>query len=567
MKSKHLVSLSAAASILFAGCAVLPEPGSLIQTPKEVFAESAVSEDMTSTVKKHLPKRTALVVPDSPVQKDAVWSGDLDGDGTKEAVGFYRLKNTQEPVSMFILKESAEGWEKFYAQKATGTSVSWISSADITGDGNKELLVGWKIGSAPGSVLEIFSLRNQRAEVLAKINYHKLDVIEFEEDKKARIAIWKKRNNDMYHTDLLGWDGNSMVSDQTHYPSYFPDVADYYEQRIAAIPDASYYWYYYADALLKANFPEKALQAVDKGMAYKMVVPNAEKFNKLKTKIELAIERNRTEDAEVEFREVGVTMDIPREIVSAITFKENTDLKNGGHVIFVSPDTGVSARLFSIEVHSKEMHIPENTAQMEKISESGNLIYFVHRADKQNIYSGEEAVKYEQSYALIDHMISNTRPGRIYPEYVVQEHQSVIQLIKEAANKYMYVVSGGKLPEGLVKTFSHGDTEYRFMGSDLDTPEEFNNYLSESFTDSAIRSFMSRSRMIEHEGKLAQPNADMGSMLNYEDAAITRKKENGSEVEFDVRVPVGDGLSFEYVHVAFEKTKNGWRISSDLGTF
>lgn len=123
------------------------------------------------------------------------------------------------------------------------------------------------------------------------------------------------------------------------------------------------------------------------------------------------------------------------------------------------------------------------------------------------------------------------------------------------------------MPEGIIETFTKNEMEYRYLGADLDTKEKLFEFLSNSYTPAAIRSYILRANLIEKDGKLAQPNADGGSLLNYEKAVIVRKKDNGTEKEFDLKVPLGNSLSYEYVHVVFSKTRDGWRISSDLGTF
>ena len=37
--------------------------------------------------------------------------------------------------------------------------------------------------------------------------------------------------------------------------------------------------------------------------------------------------------------------------------------------------------------------------------------------------------------------------------------------------------------------------------------------------------------------------------------------------EVDLKVPLGNSLISEFVHVEFQKTQDGWRISSEPGTF
>jgi hypothetical protein len=128
-------------------------------------------------------------------------------------------------------------------------------------------------------------------------------------------------------------------------------------------------------------------------------------------------------------------------------------------------------------------------------------------------------------------------------------------------------MTGGKMTEGEIKTISINDLEFRYLGKDLDTNLKLTDYLSDVYTEDVIQSFKNRAKIFEYFGKLVQPNADGGSILNYDLAKVVQKKDNGNEKEFDVKVPLGNSYSFEVVHIVFQKTENGWRIFSEPGTF
>ncbi|MBS4205652.1 DL-endopeptidase inhibitor IseA family protein [Lederbergia citrea] len=565
---KRRVSLTClvAASLVLGGCNILPEPGSLIQVPKQVAATSADSESVYELAKKYLPKGTVLLTANAPIGTDAVLCADLDGDGQDEAVVFYQSKNNADQVGLFILKKQNGKWEKVFAKKGSGYDVSWASASDLTGDGVKELLVGWKIGSSAGNVLDVYTWKQSGVEQLTKVNYHDLDMIEIENDPKTRLAVWKKDVNDIYNIDLLQWNNGLLISDKKNYPAYFPEAVKYYQRRTEAVPDAAYYWYYLADAYLKANYPEQALLAVNKGMAHKMVVPSYNQFTDLKEKIEKTLEQNDNSDFQYEIRDAGITIDVPREIAPYISFEENNGTMNSYVVsVFVSPYENQKELLFSIEIYSKDMYIPEKDADLEEIAETEEFLYVARRGNRDLTF--EESNIYEQSVTLIEKMIANVRPGLVYPEYTSLKYLSVIEQVKVAVNKYWDVVRGGTMPSKIAESFTHNETDYRYMGSDLNSSEKLNEFLSESYTSGAIRSYIERSGIIEHDGILAQPNADGGSLLNYEKATVVREKDNGTEKEYDLKVPLGTSLSFEYVHVVFSKTKDGWKISSDIGTF
>ncbi|MEW9051467.1 MAG: DL-endopeptidase inhibitor IseA family protein [Neobacillus sp.] len=436
---------------LLTGCNLFPDPESLIQPPKEA-KPADLDEDLLSIARRNLPKGTELSVPNGPVGTESVINVDLDDDGKDEVLVLYKSTIHQNQVGAFVLKESKNGWDKVFAKNGAGAVISWASASDVTGDGRKEILLGWQQAASFDNTLEIFHWNEDKLASLKELNYNELEAIQFDNDPKIRLAIWKRDMADVYKIDLLGWNGVALVTDRTYYPSYFKRVIAYYQKRTSEVPDAAYYWYYLADAYVKANQNELALEAIEKGLKTKSMVPTKDFFEQLKKLAE------------------------------------------------------------------------KNQNNLGQTSES-------------NI------------------------------KFTSLEDELVIKRVTEAAQQYWYVMSGGKMPEGIVEIVNINNHEYRYLGIDLDTNAKMQNYLSSSYTMDAIQGFLRRVKIFEYFGRLIQQNADGGSILNYELAEIVQKKDKGNEKEFDIKVPVGNSLTYEVVHISFQKTENGWRIFSEPGTF
>ena len=69
-----------------------------------------------------------------------------------------------------------------------------------------------------------------------------------------------------------------------------------------------------------------------------------------------------------------------------------------------------------------------------------------------------------------------------------------------------------------------------------------------------------RAKIVEYNGRLAQPNTDGGSLANYNKAKVQLTKESETEKEYDAYVPVGEGSNVEAVHTVYKKTTSGWKI-------
>lgn len=440
---------------VLSGCNLFPAPESLIKAPKQVKAANP-AQDLVSIAKRNLPKGSKLSVPAGPVGVDSVINIDLNGDENEEALVLYRSIGSENQVGAFALEKGEDGWSKIFITKGAGTEIDWAYACDIMGDRRKEILLGWQTEGSSENVLEIYYWMNDKLTKLKEITYNEIEAIEIEEEEKVRLAIWKRDMADAYKVDLLTWKGDSVVADVNYYPTYFQEVIAYYQRRISEVPDAAYYWYYLADAQVKAKLPEQAIHAIDKGLNLKSVVPTKGYFQQLRMQAEKML---------------------PKESFPTVISKNDI------------------SRYRSIE------------------------------------------------------------------------EELAIQKVREAARQYWYVIGGGEYPNGKIETVSVNNNEYRYLGRDLDTQSKLVNYLSSSFTASAINSFMEKKTIFEFFGKLIQPNVDGGSLLNYDRAEVVQKKDKGNEMEIDLKVPVGDTNSFEFVHISFQKTENGWRIFSEPGTF
>ncbi|TFI48871.1 hypothetical protein E4O93_05520 [Diaphorobacter sp. DS2] len=158
---------------------------------------------------------------------------------------------------------------------------------------------------------------------------------------------------------------------------------------------------------------------------------------------------------------------------------------------------------------------------------------------------------------MAEEMISSIRLGAPFAKYTNFEDEMLFEKIQQAYEKVVYSGMGGKMESGEIHSFPVNGMDYRYLGKDLGTKEKFIEYLADSFTEEAIQSFMAASKIIDHNGKLAQPNADGGSLLNYEKAEIVKVKDLGTEMQFDIKVPLGNSLTFQMVPIVFKKQKMG----------
>lgn len=140
--------------------------------------------------------------------------------------------------------------------------------------------------------------------------------------------------------------------------------------------------------------------------------------------------------------------------------------------------------------------------------------------------------------------------------------KGAVQLASKLAQVSSVVQSGGLYQEGEYKTFAYQSKAYRYLAKDIDTKKELLAFLKTALTHTAAEQFIKNQGIIEHKGKMAQPEADGGSILQWNKATAEFVKDNGKTKYYRLSVPVGDTGKKEAFIVEFQHIKKvGWRIS------
>jgi len=548
-------------SAFLSGCNLFPEPATLIQAPTQSISLGKKTTLLFQGVKEFIPSGSSQTAPNEPVNKSSIIEADFNGDTKNEVVIFYKSNTIANKVGAAVLQDN-EQWEPLMNVSGNGYEISWGSATDLDGDGISELLIGWKTGVSAGNVLDVYKWVDDELSKVSQLNYHELELIE--QNGAYRLAVWRRMFDDVYNVDVLKWQKSSFVSDSTLYPSYFLKVADYYQQRADAVPDAAHYWYYLADSLLKANQPVSALHASQKGMTLSPVDPPYEEYEKQQKKITEYINRDRQQDVDYYVPYADITLNIPKQLAPTMLIEgQEGDLNEYVVNVYVT-DQKKKGLLFSIEIHSKDF-ITKEELQYPLVFETSTLYYIVREPSEHPLTKDQDRELYahfNQALRIRDEMIASIRLGAPFSKHVSTEEALVVNFITEANKRVSHVNSGGEVKSEVIESFTHEEQDYRFLGEDINTREKLVHYLSSSFTKDAIEEYMKKSGVIEQAQRLAQPNADGGSLLSYPKASVLLVKDLGSEKQFDLRVPLGNSLAYEVVHITLRKTEEGWRISS-----
>ncbi|MBO4893551.1 MAG: hypothetical protein J5562_01385 [Clostridia bacterium] len=136
----------------------------LMQPP--VFSNT--DEKLIAAFETSAGDNTVFCTPINGDYKSAVVVEDVDSDGEEEAFIFYKLKNGQETVRLNILKKIGGEWKSVSDFTGSGTSVGSISFIDLDSDGIQEVFAGWRVGTSSGRILSIFRQNSDR------LSYHEI---------------------------------------------------------------------------------------------------------------------------------------------------------------------------------------------------------------------------------------------------------------------------------------------------------------------------------------------------------------------------------------------------------
>lgn len=137
----------------------------------------------------------------------------------------------------------------------------------------------------------------------------------------------------------------------------------------------------------------------------------------------------------------------------------------------------------------------------------------------------------------------------------------VVKTINEWMKKQNYVQSGGSYDEGEYISFPLKGTTYRYLAKDIDTKGELLRYLKQSVTAEYAKRFIKEKGIIEHKGRLAQVEADGGSILQWEKAAAQFEGKEGKARTYKLIVPVGDTGDHEVHRASLVYENKGWKVS------
>lgn len=111
---------------------------------------------------------------------------DLDGDGTLEAIAFFKVSGSDKPLKIYIYRQTANGYEVGAVIESEGASIYSIDYKTLNGGKGKDIVVCWRTGS---NSLEVYSLENYEVTKLMSTGYTDYKIMDIDMDNQEEILV------------------------------------------------------------------------------------------------------------------------------------------------------------------------------------------------------------------------------------------------------------------------------------------------------------------------------------------------------------------------------------------
>lgn len=182
-------------------------------SPDELYSLPQLPNEYTELDKRIqsiLSDGAEYAAPTSGTNVQPVQLVDLNGDGQEEALAFIRNNADEKPLKIYVFSPRKDTYEQTAVIEGSGTAIYSITYSDLDGDGQMELLVGWKVGTEL-QALSVYSLRSGEPEELMSTNYVKYAVVRLSGSKERQVVVLRADDEGSGIADFYVCHGSALI--------------------------------------------------------------------------------------------------------------------------------------------------------------------------------------------------------------------------------------------------------------------------------------------------------------------------------------------------------------------
>ena len=203
---KRIVALALCAlALALSGCVFTTPETSLYRLPKL----AGEYESLESQIDALLSSGGEYAAPTSGSNLQSVQMIDLDGDGTEEAVAFFRFPNDKKPMKIYIFKTDGDSYGQYACIKGTSSLIYSVNYADLDGDGVREILVGYR-SSSDVQGLAVYPVTEGEPQALLITGYSRYANLDLNGDDKQELVILCSDEESTARADYYDWSDGTL---------------------------------------------------------------------------------------------------------------------------------------------------------------------------------------------------------------------------------------------------------------------------------------------------------------------------------------------------------------------
>lgn len=191
---------------VLSGCMFTTSEDSLYRLPRL----AGEYESLEAQIEQLLAQGTEYAAPTSGSNLQSVQMVDLDGDGSEEAVAFFRVAEDEKPMKIYIFKANEEeSYERYAVIEGTSASIYSINYTDLDGDGVRELLVGYR-SSSDVQGFAVYPLERGTPKALLVTGYSRYANLDMNGDGRQELCIVYSDEESAARVDYYDWNGAEL---------------------------------------------------------------------------------------------------------------------------------------------------------------------------------------------------------------------------------------------------------------------------------------------------------------------------------------------------------------------
>ena len=211
MRWKNLwqVLLAGLLPLVLSGC-MFSASAEDLYAPPQLPAEYQALSTLLSDI---LAGGAEYAAPQGGNQLPPVQMVDLNGDGSDEALAFFRVNSEERPLKIYIFRAVEDDYEQAAVIDGSGTAFQSVRYTDMDGDGVQEILVSWRV-SAEVQSLSVYTMRDLEPQQLMSTAYARYEVVDLDGDEHQELVVLRSDSAEagLSLADYYDWDsGNNTL--------------------------------------------------------------------------------------------------------------------------------------------------------------------------------------------------------------------------------------------------------------------------------------------------------------------------------------------------------------------